>query len=226
MRARQRQRAFITRCAALFRGCNRPRRSGHLLRVLPLGAVFVGNECNEPFRAAARHVHVPKPRCIWKQPGLDDRRDIVQCSRRAFRVGAIARCRRRSTSASLYRKCCTAARSGSHQIIDVLQLFLVPLAAVVLSMDHLQMAVAQDLMSRYCPHSKAVFLTRLCLLSAVPVVAGIVLLVAGRRTGAPPALRIAAYALLLFAVGSGALVLYGLSGCSGAAAEGLIWTWP
>ena len=39
-------------------------------------------------------------------------------------------------------------------------------------------------------------------------------------------LSIVAGAVLLFALGSGALVLYGLSGCSGAAAEGLIWDWP
>ena len=93
-------------------------------------------------------------------------------------------------------------------------------------MDHLQMAIAQDMASRYCPYSKTVFLTRFWMLLAVLLAVGVVLLIGGRRTGAPPALRIPAYAVLLFAVGSGALVLYGLSGCSGAAAEGLIWSWP
>ena len=45
-----------------------------------------------------------------------------------------------------------------------------------------------------------------------------------RPAGRMP-LYIVAGALLLFAIGAGALVLYGLSGCSGAAAEGLIWDW-
>jgi hypothetical protein len=103
-------------------------------------------------------------------------------------------------------------------------------AVVLLALDHLQMAVAQDLSARYCPHSKAAFLMRFWALLAVFAVAALSLFLAAYRSTNRPSgrtpLYIAAGALLLFAVGSGALVLYGLSGCSGAAAEGLIWDWP
>jgi hypothetical protein len=100
---------------------------------------------------------------------------------------------------------------------------------VLLAIDHLQMAVAQDLSSRYCPHDKAVFLMRFWTLFAVFAAAALALLLAANRRAKRSArtpLYIVAGALLLFAIGSGALVLYGLSGCSGAAAEGLIWNWP
>jgi len=101
---------------------------------------------------------------------------------------------------------------------------------VLLTMDHLQMAVAQDLSSRYCPHSKAVFLIRFWALFAVFTAAALSLFFAAyrstKRPAGPAVLHIVAGALLIFAIGSAALVLYGLSGCSGAAAEGLIWNWP
>jgi hypothetical protein len=101
---------------------------------------------------------------------------------------------------------------------------------VLLVLDHLQTAVAQDLSSRYCPHSKAVFLVRSWALFAVFAAAALALFLAAYRNTKRPSgrrpLYIVAGALLLFAIGSGALVLYGLSGCSGAAAEGLIWDWP
>jgi hypothetical protein len=101
---------------------------------------------------------------------------------------------------------------------------------VLLAIDHLQIAVAQDLSSRYCPHSKAVFLMRFLALFAVFAAAALTLFLVAygstkRSSGRTP-LYIVAGALLLFAIGSGALVLYGLSGCRGAAAEGLIWDWP
>jgi len=100
---------------------------------------------------------------------------------------------------------------------------------VLLAIDRLQMAVAQELSSRYCPHNKAVFLMRFWVLSAVFAAAALSLLLAAYRSAnrsRRTSLYIVAGALLLFAIGSGALVLYGLSGCSGAAAEGLIWNWP
>jgi hypothetical protein len=101
---------------------------------------------------------------------------------------------------------------------------------VLLAMDHLQMAVAVDLSSRYCPHSKAVFLVRVCAIFAVFAAAALALFFAANRSTKRPSRRTALYivagGLLLFAIGSAALVLYGLSGCSGAAAEGLIWDWP
>jgi hypothetical protein len=37
---------------------------------------------------------------------------------------------------------------------------------------------------------------------------------------------IAACAVVLFAIGSGALVIFGLSGCGGATEAGLTWDWP
>jgi len=101
---------------------------------------------------------------------------------------------------------------------------------VFLAIDHLQIAVAQDLSSRYCPHVQAVFLMRFWGLFAVFAVVALSLFLAAYRgmkrpSGRTP-LYIVAGALLLFAVGSGALVLYGLSGCSGVTAEGLTWDWP
>jgi hypothetical protein len=101
---------------------------------------------------------------------------------------------------------------------------------VLLAIDHLQMAVAQDLSSRYCPHVKAVFLMRFWALFALFAAAALSLFLAGYRSTKRPSgrttLYIVAGVLLLFAIGSGALVLTGLSGCSGTAAEGLTWDWP
>ena len=93
--------------------------------------------------------------------------------------------------------------------------------------DRLYLAVAQDLASRYCPYSKAIFLTRVSWLFALFAAVALAVFVAARkRSSNRMPLYIIAGALLLFAIGSGALVLYGLSGCSGTAAEGLIWDWP
>lgn len=94
----------------------------------------------------------------------------------------------------------------------------------------LQTAVAQEFATRYCPHSRAVFLARLAACATVFVVAALAFLLGGKYTVkrglvASP-YRAVAYALLAFTLGSVALVLYGLSGCSGPAAEGLIWDWP
>jgi hypothetical protein len=101
---------------------------------------------------------------------------------------------------------------------------------VLLAVDHLRMAVSQDLSSRYCPDSKAVFLTRVLALFAVFAALALSLLfVTNRRKkggSVSPLPYIVACAVLAFAIGGGALVLYGLSGCSGAAAEGLLWDWP
>jgi hypothetical protein len=102
-------------------------------------------------------------------------------------------------------------------------------AVVLLAVDGLQTAVAQELSSRYCPHSKTAFLMRSCVLFAVFAAAALALFLAARSAKRPSVrtpLYVVAGALLLFAIGSGALVLYGLFGCSGAAAEGLIWDWP
>jgi hypothetical protein len=94
-------------------------------------------------------------------------------------------------------------------------------------MDTLQLAVARDLASRYCPHSTAIFMTRGWSLFALFVaVALAVFVVARSRASDRMPLYIAAGAILLFTLGSGVLVLFGLAGCSGAAAEGLNWDWP
>ena len=101
---------------------------------------------------------------------------------------------------------------------------------VLLAIGHVEMAVAQDLAARYCPHSKAIFLLRSSALFGAFVAAALALFFAANRRAMRSPRRtqlfIVAGALLLFAVGSAALVLYGLSGCSGTAAEGLIWDWP
>ena len=105
------------------------------------------------------------------------------------------------------------------------------LKIVLLTIDHLQAAVAQEFSVRYCPHSKAIFLTRFWGITALCIAVAALLFFAGNRrkksnASAAAALYAGACALLLFTLGSGALVLYGLSGCSGPAAEGLIWEWP
>jgi hypothetical protein len=101
---------------------------------------------------------------------------------------------------------------------------------VLLAIDSLQMAVGQDLSARYCPHSKVVFLMRFWTIFAVFVIAALLPILAAHRSTKSPSgrapLYLAAGILLLFAIGGAALVLYGLSGCSGVAAEGLIWDWP
>lgn len=101
---------------------------------------------------------------------------------------------------------------------------------VLLAIDHLQIAIAQDLSSRYCPHSKAVFLMRFWTLFALFAAAALSLFLAAYRSTKRPSakapLYVVAGALLLFTIGCGALVLSGLSGCIGAAAEGLTRDWP
>lgn len=172
---------------------------------------------------------------------LDGFLHIVQCRARAHRLGRIAR-PKRSASRSRFHWCGIAAsRRRPGGVCFRLRLFLVLVEPAVLTMTHgyaiallamdpLQMAVAQDLSSRYCPHSKSVFLLRCFVLFAAFVAVAVSLFFIAyrshKRPGARAALIVAAGAVLLFAIGAGALVLYGLSGCSGGAAEGLIWDWP
>ncbi|MBV8343763.1 MAG: hypothetical protein JO190_02090 [Candidatus Eremiobacteraeota bacterium] len=94
-------------------------------------------------------------------------------------------------------------------------------------MDPLHAGVAADFSSRYCPLSTALFLARFwALLSPVVAIALAALLAASMRAYQRMPLIIVAGAFVLFALGVAALVLYGLSGCSGAPAEGLTWDWP
>lgn len=101
---------------------------------------------------------------------------------------------------------------------------------VLLAIGSAETAIAQDLAARYCPHSKTVFLFRAFAIFGALLAAALALFFAANRSPkqSPGRTRlyIVAGALLLFAIGSGAIVLYGLSGCSGTAAEGLIWDWP
>jgi presenilin-like A22 family membrane protease len=113
----------------------------------------------------------------------------------------------------------------------------VPIAATVLAaaklifaVDHLYDTVSYDLASRYCPLSKSVFLGRLgALLAAFAGIAFLLFLLA--RFRAKDARRkelgyIGACAIAVFAIGSSALVILGLSGCRGGTEAGLTWDWP
>ena len=94
--------------------------------------------------------------------------------------------------------------------------------------DQLHIAIAQEFSSRYCPHSVALFLTRFWALFALFAVAALVgfARARARNSNGSRLYTLIAGGVLLFAIGSGALVLWGLSGCSGPAAEGLTWDWP
>jgi hypothetical protein len=101
---------------------------------------------------------------------------------------------------------------------------------VLLALSHVEMVVAGDLSSRYCPRSKGAFLLRVLVVAGMVFGAALMLFFAanrGRKQSARRAqLLIVAVALLLLGIGGIALVLFGLSGCRGTAAEGLIWNWP
>lgn len=100
------------------------------------------------------------------------------------------------------------------------------IVATILAAD----SVVYDLASRYCPVDRSVFLSRLGTLVAAFI--GIALLLAAfGRFGAHDTRRkelayIAACAIAVFAIGNGALVIFGLSGCGGGTEAGLIWEWP
>lgn len=91
-------------------------------------------------------------------------------------------------------------------------------------------ALINDLSSRYCPVDRTIFLERLGLIFAL--LAGLsLLLFAVGRLGAKYSHRkelayIAAWAVVAFAIGSGLLVILGLSGCGGGSQAGLTWDWP
>jgi hypothetical protein len=101
---------------------------------------------------------------------------------------------------------------------------------LVFGLDALYTAVAHDLASRYCPTDKTVFLERSGI--AFAALAGIALLLFSfARSRTQTARRkelgyIGACAIAVFAVGSAALVAYGLSGCGGETQAGLTWEWP
>lgn len=105
---------------------------------------------------------------------------------------------------------------------------MVSIVAAVL--DPLTTAVIRDLSSRYCPVDKATFLSRFGV--SVVVLAVITLLLFaiarfGAKNGRSKRLTyFAACAVAVFALGYGALVTFGLSGCAGGYTAGLTWDWP
>jgi len=90
--------------------------------------------------------------------------------------------------------------------------------------------LAKDLASRYCPVDRSVFLGRLGISFAVFASIALLLLAFatfGKQSSQRKALTyLVACAVAVFAIGSGALVIVGLSGCSGAYQAGLTWDWP
>ena len=105
-----------------------------------------------------------------------------------------------------------------------------PIATTVLAVDQLFDAVANDLSSRYCPVDRTLFLGRLGILLAAFACIALLLfsLAKFRRLDAQrkQLMFIAACAVAAFAIGSGALVIFGLSGCGGATEAWLTWDWP
>jgi hypothetical protein len=100
---------------------------------------------------------------------------------------------------------------------------------LVFAVDHLYSAVAYDLSSRYCPVDRNLFLGRLgASLAVLACIALLLFLFARFRVRARGKERayVAACAVAVFAIGSGALVSLGLSGCGGATQAGLTWDWP
>ena len=91
---------------------------------------------------------------------------------------------------------------------------------VLIAVDHLAVAVTQELSSRYCPVSKGLFLIELFVLLAIFCVVGLVLIRRGNTA------RLAGIFVLLFAVGGAALDLFGLSGCGAHFTPGLTWDHP
>ena len=91
-------------------------------------------------------------------------------------------------------------------------------------------AVANDMSSRYCPVDRTLFLGRLgVLVAALGGIALLILAIARFRVRNPRRRELAyigACAIAAFAIGSGALVIFGLSGCAGATQAGLTWDWP
>lgn len=97
-------------------------------------------------------------------------------------------------------------------------------------MDHVHAAVADALASGYCPANKTVFLATLFALISSLCVIGLTLAVVARFRLRNPQLKIittvVASMFVLFAIGVGALDLFGLSGCGNHIAEGLTWDQP
>jgi hypothetical protein len=101
---------------------------------------------------------------------------------------------------------------------------------LAVALDPLYLVLAKDLASRYCPVDRTLFLGRLGSLFAAFVLIALLLFVAARLARHNPQRKaliyLAASAVILFAIGSGSLVIFGLSGCSGATQAGLTWDWP
>jgi len=104
----------------------------------------------------------------------------------------------------------------------------------VLAVDPMYDAIVRDMTSRYCPIDKTAFVGRLGILMAVCAVIALLLFVLARfrspNESRHSPRRFAAYvaagAVVVFAFGGAALVIFGLSGCGGETQAGLTWDWP
>jgi hypothetical protein len=101
---------------------------------------------------------------------------------------------------------------------------------LVFASDHLYAAVANDLSSRYCPVDRSLFLGRLGIFLGVFALIALLLFsfakLKSRNVHGKEVAYVCACAVAMFAIGSGALVMLGLSGCGGATEAGLTWDWP
>ena len=109
--------------------------------------------------------------------------------------------------------------------------FIVQVAATLLiATGGLQAAVSDALSSGYCPKNKAIFLLALLAQVVFFCMSGIALVGLARYRARLARFKSAAYLvapiLVMFALGAGALDLFGLSGCGSHATEGLTWDWP
>lgn len=100
----------------------------------------------------------------------------------------------------------------------------------MIAVDHLHAAVMDALSSGYCPRNKAIFLMTLFTLVSTFCVFGLAVAGVARFRLRDARFKIVAYIvasmLVLFAIGAGALDLFGFFGCGNHIAEGLTWDWP
>jgi hypothetical protein len=100
----------------------------------------------------------------------------------------------------------------------------------VLAVDSQYVSIINELSSRYCPVDRTVFLGRLVLLFATLIGVALFVFAFGKFRAANSRRKELAYigacAVAAFAIGSGLLVIFGLSGCGGGSEAGPTWDWP
>jgi len=85
------------------------------------------------------------------------------------------------------------------------------------------------LSSRYCPIDARLFLVRFGVFAATLGALALLAAVTARRAKSARRKELAylgVCAIVLFAIGYGALVIFGLSGCGAGYTPGLTWEWP